>query len=210
MILVVAIVFYSNMFIISDNIGGFTMIPIFDIPTGLIISLCLFIGRMSVKPKQYTKAAIENYIIQQATGYNEQIEILNKAVDLGYGINSTFARELNASGQKAEAVTTQARNRLFELREYIDVLNNQFKDIVHTLQMTLENFDAINSWAVNYIRSYKQDQHNREMLELEEERAYEQRQANRILEAEQRRQTEAMQKQADAAEKTGEGGGQTS
>ena len=168
---------------------------------GIILGSTKLLEVLGEKPQRYTNAAIDNYIIQQAAGYNEQIEILNKAVDLGYGINSTFARELNASGQKAEAVTTQARNRLFELREYIDVLNNQFRDIVHTLQMTLENFDAINSWAVNYIRSYKQDQHNREMLELEEERAYEQRRANRRLEDEQRRQTEAMQKQADAAEK---------
>lgn len=203
--LVVLCVLVSILTLTSDTDAlpfGISIAGFLGTPIGVAALVCIPFGIVPgiSKPQKYTAEAIDNYIVQQTSRYDAQIDALKKCIEVGIDENSEFAKKLRATKAKLSAIPLQNYFKLMDLNKFLNVSANNFKDIISVLETTLENFDSINSWAANYMREYKQEQHNEKMLELEQERAQKQEESNARVEDEQRRQTEALQRQADAAE----------
>lgn len=179
--------------VFSFILGGMTML------TGAITRLLTPITTKKEKEKRITQAAsdVEKKYMPVFTKINEDIK-------RGYDSRSGFLLDVQKrqGDLNLELAIDAVKNiQYFKKREYFIYSPQSSIDL---MKKTLENFDALNTWAANYVRDKAQADHNRKMLQIEQDRYYEQKVALEGQAREMQEQNDLLREQARAAKEQAE------
>lgn len=168
----------------------------------------LFGGIMRLLTPITTKKEKEKRITQAASDvekkYMPVFTKINEDIKRGYDSRSGFLLDVQKrqGDLNLELAIDAVKNiQYFKKREYFIYSPQSSIDL---MKKTLENFDALNTWAANYVRDKAQADHNRKMLQIEQDRYYEQKVALEGQAREMQEQNDLLREQARAAKEQAE------
>ena len=170
------------------------------------MSVCLGISLRLATP--FYKKEKEKRITQAASDvekkYMPVFTKINEDMKRGYDSRSGFLLDVQKrqGDLNLELAIDAVKNiQYFKKREYFIYSPQSSIDL---MKKTLENFDALNTWAANYVRDKAQADHNRKMLQIEQDRYYEQKVALEGQAREMQKQNDLLREQARAAKEQAE------
>lgn len=136
---------------------------------------------------------IENTLKNIDKEYDPRLADLQKQMERGYSDRSDFSLKLLLAKGNVMQVKQNQANEAQSLANFQDVFRNFFEEAPPLLQRTMDNMDSLVMWATNYMNDKKAEQHHYEMQSIEREKLRDQEEANR-------KQSELLKRQADAAQ----------
>lgn len=136
---------------------------------------------------------IENTLKNIDKEYDQRLTALQKQMECGYSKRSDFSLKLHLAEFTLMQVKQNQANEAQSLANFQDIFRNFFEEAPPLLQKTMDNMDSLVMWATNYMNDKKAEQHHHKMQSIEREKLRDQEEANR-------KQSELLKRQADAAQ----------
>ncbi len=198
MIGIISLLFLINM----DPYGpvGLGLLLIAGTSIGATLLIVGIIDFFAGKPVPASEADIQQEINKAMPEYDRTVAEITENIEVGYAVGSDFHHALLREMDKVQAELREAGASCRVMSDIAVMWGNDFKNGVSLLQEAVENFEALSTWAANYLQDQEQKEHNKKMLAIEEEKLREQIIASQAQENAIRQQNELLERQARSAE----------